>query len=227
MKAIFEALKEWLFEHGTYKIVALLITLSLWAVIMVRKEQTLLKDVEIHFVIPNDLIVLKKPVSRVQFKVRGPRMAVKRFSDGNEAITVDLSGADAGRTVVRIYEDLLQLPQGVRVLGVNPSRVSLDLDRLQVRKVSVRPDLALGLDKEFGVRVEVEPREIEIQGAESALRQVAELRTENLDEIVRGIVQSGRDGAAEVELVIPAVAGLEGIKKKTVTLRVRSERGRK
>jgi hypothetical protein len=58
-------------------------------------------------------------------------MALKKFSEGGDTIKVDLSNAHEGRTIVRIYEDILPLPHGVGVISITPSSVVVDIRKAQ------------------------------------------------------------------------------------------------
>jgi hypothetical protein len=115
-------------HNGTYKLVALFITLSLWVFIFERQEMVRTKVLDLDFILPANHKIINDVTHKVQFKVKGPRMGLKKFAESSDSINVDLSNAHAGRTVVRIYEDILQLPHGVEVVSISPSSLVVEIE---------------------------------------------------------------------------------------------------
>jgi hypothetical protein len=121
-------------DNGTYKMVALFITLSLWVFIFERQEMVRTKVLELDFILPPGISITNDVIKKVQFKVKGPRMGLKKFSESSDSINVDLSNAHPGKTVVRIYEDILQLPHGVEVVSIAPSSLVVELEKKPEKK---------------------------------------------------------------------------------------------
>jgi hypothetical protein len=109
--------------------VALFITLSLWVFIFERQETDKTRVLNLDFVLPAGQHIVNEVTRKVQFKVKGPRMGLKKFIEGPDSISVDLSNAKPGKTVVRIYEDVLQLPRGVEVVSISPSSLVVETDK--------------------------------------------------------------------------------------------------
>ncbi len=124
-----EVSKQYIVENGTYKLVALFITLSLWVFIFERQVSVYAKSLKLDFLLAPQHFITNKVVREVQFKVKGPRMAVKRFVEGSDSINVDLSNSGPGRTMVRIYDDILELPSNVSVVSVQPSNIYVEIEK--------------------------------------------------------------------------------------------------
>src|SRR5690242_14445248 len=99
-------------ENSSYKVVALLITLILWVIILGSRESTVTKLVTVEYLLPKDQMVVNNIPREVAFRVSGPRLALKRFSEFSEPLTVDLSSALEGLTTVRIHPDSINVPPG-------------------------------------------------------------------------------------------------------------------
>lgn len=130
-------------NNGTYKMVALFITLSLWVFIFERQEMVRTRVLDLDFILPQGHSIANDVTRKVQFKVKGPRMGLKKFSEGPDSINVDLSNAHPGKTVVRIYEDILQLPHGVEVVSIAPSSLVVEIDKkaaLENSETGEKPD---------------------------------------------------------------------------------------
>ncbi|MGE3975348.1 MAG: hypothetical protein AB7F59_12560 [Bdellovibrionales bacterium] len=122
-------LADWVIDNGTYKVVALFITLSLWVFIFEKQIAVVSKSVKLDFILAPQHTLTNTVVREIQFKVRGPRMGLKKFIDSSDSINVDLSNAGPGKTTVRIYDDILQLPVGVDVVSVQPSHIYVEIKK--------------------------------------------------------------------------------------------------
>lgn len=120
---------DWVIDNGTYKVVALFITLSLWVFIFEKQIAVISKSVKLDFIMAPEHYITNQVVREIQFKVRGPRMGLKKFMENSDAINVDLSNAGPGKTTVRIYDDILQLPLGVDVVNVQPSHIYVEIEK--------------------------------------------------------------------------------------------------
>ena len=130
MKFNWKPILEFIADNGTYKLVALFITLSLWVFIFERQVSIYTKNVRLEYLLaPHHFIANKKVIREVQFKVKGPRMAVKRFMEASDSINVDISNSGPGATMVRIYDDILDLPSNVTVVSVQPSNIYLEIGK--------------------------------------------------------------------------------------------------
>ncbi len=129
MKIRFRDILMFVVDNGTYKLVALFITLSLWVFIFERQISVSTKNVKLDFLLAPQHLIVNKVVREVQFKIKGPRMAVKRFIEGPDSINVDLSNSGPGRTMVRIYDDILQMPSNVEVVSVQPSNIYVEIEK--------------------------------------------------------------------------------------------------
>ncbi|MCC6277199.1 MAG: hypothetical protein IT289_04710 [Oligoflexia bacterium] len=192
-------------ENTSYAIVALLITLILWVIITGSKESQAVKMVQVDYVLPKNFVVVNSIPQQVAFRVTGPRLAIKRFTENQEHLTIDLSSSGEGTTSVRIHSDSITIPSSLRVLGVTPNLITAQLERVVSRAVPVVARLVGEVGSGYKVTgIQVVPKVIEIWGARSNLEQVAELHTEPVD-------VSGRVSSFEKETAIETEhAGLIG-----------------
>jgi YbbR domain-containing protein len=115
-------------ENGSYKLVALFVTLILWVTILGRRDFVLSKDVDIEFIIPPAITIAKTDgAHRVTVKVSGPRMALKKFAQNPGTITIDLGQSQAGQVRAVITPASVKVPFGVKVLSVNPDVINVAL----------------------------------------------------------------------------------------------------
>lgn len=124
--------KNWIFENGSYKLVALFVTLILWVTILGRRDLVLTKEMDIEFLLPKSIAVAPGPEQKevdrhVTVKVSGPSKALKRFSQNPGTITIDLGRSGPGPVQAMITPRSIEVPFGVKVLSVTPSVVSVTL----------------------------------------------------------------------------------------------------
>lgn len=98
--------------------------------------------------IARDMIMTSAPFGEVDVRVVGPRFLLNNIEPGKVIAELDLSGAKAGTSVVRILPKDVNVPMGVKVARVVPGSVEVHLERLvDVElpvKVRVRGEVAPG-----------------------------------------------------------------------------------
>lgn len=123
---------EWknkILENGSYKLVALFVTLILWITILGRRDFVLSKDMDIEFLLPRALAVAETNRERhVTVKVSGPRVALKKFAQNPGTITIDLGRqAEPGPIKAVITPRNVEVPFGVKVISVTPDVINVHL----------------------------------------------------------------------------------------------------
>lgn len=124
--------KRWIFENGSYKLVALFVTLILWVTILGRRDIELSKELAIEYLLPKAMTVAAGPdrteVDRhVVVKVAGPNAQLKRFREQPPVITIDLSKSLPGPVQAVVTPRSIEVPRGVRVISVGPSVISVTI----------------------------------------------------------------------------------------------------
>jgi len=112
--------KSWITENGSYKLVALFVTLILWVTILGRGDIVMTKEIGLEFLLPNSMVLAEQRDMRISVEVAGPRMALKKFAQNPGMITVDLSRNKAGKNRAVISPKNVEVPFGVRVRAVKP-----------------------------------------------------------------------------------------------------------
>jgi YbbR domain-containing protein len=106
-------------ENLSYKFVALGVAVILWMSMMGRNS-TLVKDFELQVLLGPNLELETSIPQLVKVEVVGPRVALKKINQMSPVFTVDLTSARAGRQVISLSREGLNLPIGARVLSIEP-----------------------------------------------------------------------------------------------------------
>lgn len=124
--------KEWssyVTENFSYKLVALFITLILWLTILGRRDFVLNKKIDIELQTGPNQVVVAQTADSIRVKVSGSRSALKKFMDNSQSgsIYIDISERGEGVLDVDVPLNKIEVPIGVRVLGVRPNMIRAEV----------------------------------------------------------------------------------------------------
>jgi YbbR domain-containing protein len=169
-------------ENASYKVVALLITLILWVIILGSKEAAIVKMIPTNYILPRDMVITNSVPGEVAFRLTGPRLPLKRFSENVEPLAMDLSSALEGSTTIRIHPDSVDVPPGIRVISVTPATITAKIEKLVTVKVPVEVDFKGELPSGHKLgKVTLSPAQVEITAYRSAAEKIKKIKTETLD----------------------------------------------
>ena len=120
-----------IFDNGSYKLVALFVTVILWVTILGRRDFTLTKDFDVSIAVPAPYAVLEQSEKIVQVKVSGSRIALKKFASQPNTLDIELLQAQDGYRNVPIPIESLDLPLGVKLLAITPAKVQIHVGRTE------------------------------------------------------------------------------------------------
>ena len=169
-------------ENASYKIVALLITLILWVIILGSKEAAVIKTVATEYLLPRDMVVTNNVPREVAFRVIGPRLALKKFSENSEPLTIDLTSAIEGLTTVRIHPDSINVPPGLRVTSVSPSIITPKLEKSITKSIPIQVTTTGKLPSGINVvSLKADPPQWQVSGTRASVEGTSVVKTTPLD----------------------------------------------
>ncbi|MEE4253274.1 MAG: CdaR family protein [Desulfuromusa sp.] len=170
-------------ENWTLKIISLVFALLLWMFIMGERRLEVGYRVPLELQnIPKSLMIANEVPSMVDVRVSGPRTLQMKVSPNDISIIVDLTDLKPGLTTFKRLEERLNLPSGLRVTRLSPSFIDLKLERIKQKLVPVKIGLTGAPLTGFEVvSVKAVPDEVIIEGAETELKSVSEVSTEDVD----------------------------------------------
>jgi YbbR domain-containing protein len=116
-------------ENFSYKIVALFISLILWLTILGRRDFVLSKKIDIELQTNPKQAVVAQTADNIRVKVSGPRTALKKFMDNpqTQSILIDISDRGEGVLDIDVPLNKIDVPMGVRILGVRPNVIRAEV----------------------------------------------------------------------------------------------------
>ncbi len=208
--------KDWMLRF-----VSLGLALVLWY--FVGGEDIVNKNIMVPIEIinlPRDLVISNQFKKEIEVSVTGPRSQV--LDMGSHAISrqIDLAEATSGTMVLENSNDVITVPRGVKVLGIQPKSVILSLDKMIQRHFSVNPVTSGTLAPDFILKeIRMEPDSISITGPETVLAPFEVLRTKPID-------ISGLRASTEIQVPLeldPVIIDLIGATTITASLEIIEE----
>ncbi len=177
-------------ENWILKVLSLAFALVLWFFVMGERK------LEVGYTVPLELkntppgmMVANEVPSLVDVRLSGPRTMLMNLSPKDISISVDLADLKPGLTSFKRLEERLNIPSGVKVTRLSPSFVDVKLERIKEKMVPVQVVFSGVPAEGFQVSaVQVNPDRVGVEGAESEIKDVAEVLTDPVD--VDGVKES-------------------------------------
>jgi YbbR domain-containing protein len=126
-----------LFRHWELKLAALALAFALWVFVMTSEKADLVLAAAVELDgIPAGLMLVGDRPDSVDVQLHGLRAILARVGPEHVRARVNLAGARPGEVVVRLVPDQIDVPSGVTVLRVSPSRLRVTLE---AKRAEVRP----------------------------------------------------------------------------------------
>jgi YbbR domain-containing protein len=200
------------------KLTSLALATLLWFVIAGEKtsEMGLTVPVELKN-FPKDLELTGDAVNAVEVRLRASPSIIQSLGPGDVSAHVDLTGVVEGEHIVNLTEASIRIPFGVKVVRINPSTLTLNLERTVQKTVPVRPRLlgrpATGYEV---AEVTSTPPEVRVAGPKSRVQEVEGAFTEPVS-----VDAANRDVVEEVNLgVDDPLLRIQGSPRVRVTARI-------
>ncbi|HLK11991.1 MAG TPA: CdaR family protein [Candidatus Binatia bacterium] len=184
------ALREGLRRNPGLKLLSLVLATLLWFTINLTErdaERLVELPLSIRKLQPG-LIVTNPPVRPIAMTLRGPRTILDGVDERKERIALDLAGIAPGDTRIELNTDMIrpELPRRVKVVRMEPARLTLRVDRLARRTVPVHAELAGAPALGYTVaESQVVPDHVEVTGPAGKVDELKEVTTEPID--LRGL----------------------------------------
>lgn len=178
-------LRALLFEDWTLKLLALSITLGLWYAVTTQRApaQMRLRGVQLDFILPEGVDVGNEPVDEVDVTLEGSQGKLAELNARNLVALADVTELRTGDRVLRLTDKnvTMDLPEGVRIVSINPRSLTLHLEPLVEREVAVEARFE-GEPPEGFARgaVQVSPPSVRVRGPQSHVNAVDRAFTETI-----------------------------------------------
>ncbi len=116
-------------ENWHFKIISFVIALILWATVSGRRDFVFTKVIAVEFLTTKGHLVMAQTSDRIRVRVSGPRNSLKVFMDSQHSqnLQIDISQLGIGVFDVDIPVSKIELPIGVKILGIRPNSIRIEV----------------------------------------------------------------------------------------------------
>jgi YbbR domain-containing protein len=192
-------MKRLLFENFPLKAAALLLAILLWFFVSSKGQTEVALELPIEYInIPSGLEISRHVSKSASIVIRGHESLLKNVRKGDVRVCVDVSKAKEGEGVFAVRKDDVVLPRSATIVKIEPSTVKVVFEQTIAKKVFTRPVITGNPESGYVVKsIEIKPKEVVIEGAESEVNKVGYLKTEPVD--ISGLSEDFRQ---ETELAL-------------------------
>jgi YbbR domain-containing protein len=184
------------------KLVSLVLAVSLWLLLVPAEKSVTVKSLTIPLEtlnIPAGLEIVEGPVATVDVTLRGPSRLLDGIGPSGLVARLDLERATVPQQEYPLGASVVDVPSGVDVVRVSPSKVTIKLERTVAATLEVRATLrgrpAAGYHVEG---MEIDPATVEVRGPESRVQAKAAATTAPVD--ITGLTQPT---IFEADIILP------------------------
>ncbi|MBA3335280.1 MAG: hypothetical protein H0T08_06685 [Acidobacteria bacterium] len=201
-------------DDWVIKAVALGITFALWLGVTGLRAPTTarLKNIALNLRVSNNIDVTNSPVQEVDVVITGDKRKIDQINPRDLVVLLDLTDVPAGDRAVQLNPENvgLELPTGVRLEEIQPSKLQVNLETVEERDISVKVETEGSLAENFEIyNSVVSPPKVRVRGPSSFVKSLDSVSTEKID-----IDNRQTDFTAEqveLNLVNPKITLLETI----------------
>lgn len=213
------------FLNPWLKLVSLVLAVALFFLVNADRDAIIGVNVDVSYQLPENRVLVSEPVHQVRLSIRGPWRRIKRFDEREiGAITLDLSNMRSGPYT--FPEDVVDLPEDLTLLSINPPTINLAFEPRMQKTVPVKANVVGEPARGYEVqRVSPKPSQVTIRGAESQVENTEAVltrelrldgRSESFTEVLplepprtepRGLVEIADRTPVEVEVVLAPQMG--------------------
>jgi YbbR domain-containing protein len=173
-------------EDWLMKLVALIITLALWfGVTGLRAPSTRrLQNIPLNIRVSNNIEVTNSPVTEVDIVVTGDKRKIDALNSRDLVVSLDLTDVQAGDRTVQIMPGnvTVELPSGVKLEEVQPSKIPVKLETVEEREITVRAETEGSAAEGFEVYSQtVLPQKVRVRGPSSFIKSLNSISTEKIN----------------------------------------------
>jgi len=126
---------------------------------------------------PRDLVLISSVPDTISLQLRGPLSKSLDAATGLE-VYLDLSNARPGTSSYTIDATSIPLPDDVEVVSIEPSTISLELERLTTSNIPLKPVVEGVPAPGFKIgEIKVSPTQINVQGPDTLVSELDSVET--------------------------------------------------
>ena len=184
------------------KLFSFVFSIFIWLYVISSAQVEMDKIVPVHYKLPKGMALKEASSEAVVYRVKGPRLFVRKLIDKNDVITVDVKKLKSNRKKsysVSTDKYKIKLPLSLELLNTAPRNLKFKLEKEKTKSVPIQLNLEdLQLTKDQLMHFEIKPNTVEVKGAKSLLRGLKKVSTSVLENF-----NASKSSTHKVQLVSP------------------------
>jgi YbbR domain-containing protein len=203
------------FDNAALKLVALLLSLTLFIVVRGDRETSVSFPLAVAYTETEGRVLTSRPIDSVRVTVRGPWTRLRNFDSSQvKPLLVDLSNRSDGD--YEFAESSVNVPTGLRVASINPPSVRLTFEERATKVVTVKPDFEGQPARGYALGdVSVSPSHVTIRGPKGIVSAMTEVNTAPIQ--IEGLAVGGEERVA----LEPTEAHITIVDRQTIAVKYR------
>ena len=215
-------------DDWVIKAVALVITFALWLGVTGLRAPVAarFKNIALNLRVSNNIDITNSPVQEVVITITGDKRKIDQIDPRDLVVLLDLTDVQAGERMVELNAESVgvELPTGVRIEEIVPSKIQVNLETVEERDVSVKVETEGTLAENFEIySPTVSPPKVRVRGPSSFVKSLDSVSTEKVNVDNRQADFTAQQ--VELNLVNPKVTLLDTV--VSVSFKIGEKRGEK
>jgi YbbR domain-containing protein len=215
-------------DDWVIKAVALVITFALWLGVTGLRAPVAarFKNIALNLRVSNNIDITNSPVQEVVITITGDKRKIDQIDPRDLVVLLDLTDVQAGERIVELNAESVgvELPTGVRIEEIVPSKIQVNLETVEERDVSVKVETEGTLAENFEIySPTVSPPKVRVRGPSSFVKSLDSVSTEKVNVDNRQADFTAQQ--VELNLVNPKVTLLDTV--VSVSFKIGEKRGEK
>ncbi len=181
------SLKKTFFQKNIHlKILSLILAVFMWYVwsFLIGEEKAEMRiRVPLNLSnLPHSTIITNEVVDEINIWVSGPQNLLRQLPEKNVSISFDLSGLKFGSSDFQIFDEMIPLSRGLKVIGISPSTFTIELEPTIDRSLPVEVTILGEPAKGYKISdIKTVPAKVKLEGAKSELKSLKKVSTVAVD----------------------------------------------
>ena len=173
-------------EDWLIKAIALFITIALWLGVTGLRAPTTarLRSIPLNLRVANDFEITNSPVQEVDLVITGDKRKIDLMNPRDLVVSLDLTDVQAGERTVQITPEnvSVELPTGIRLEEIQPSKIAVNLEAVEEREITVRAETEGSVAENYEIYEKtVVPNKVRVRGPQSFINSVGFISTEKIN----------------------------------------------
>ncbi|KJR40384.1 YbbR-like protein [Candidatus Magnetoovum chiemensis] len=176
-------MKSLFLKNKKLKVFSLFLSIFLWFYVTMKGQSEIVIEKTIEYKnIPKSYEIINTSTNVVTINIQGPENTIQTLNSKDIRVYLDLAESKEGENIYYLNDTNVKIPTSLTFNKVNPSYIIVNIDKTEVKTVTVKPVLAGKPRYGYEIRkVDVSPPTVSVEGTRQALKDIRDMETLPID----------------------------------------------